>query len=80
MAGAFEVDDGRNGGLTTSDPLVLGGNLGGGEKVSGDCSVSTRKMWESDSAASQGGGTMLARFCRFSRRANQRGMFSLRGG
>jgi hypothetical protein len=80
LAGAFDVDDGRNGGLTTSDPFVLGGNRGGGEKASGDCSVSTRNMWESDSAASHGGGTMLARFCRLSRRASQRGMFSLRGG
>jgi hypothetical protein len=44
LACAFDVDDGRNGGLTISKVPVLGGNLGGGEKASGDCSVSIRSM------------------------------------
>jgi hypothetical protein len=43
-------------------------------------SVSSSRMAERALGASQGGGEMLARFCRFRRRASQRGRRAGKGG
>jgi hypothetical protein len=53
---------------------------GGGENVAGDISVSYLRMRSREDGSSHGGGTMLARRCRFRRRASQRGMELRCGG
>jgi hypothetical protein len=77
---AFAVLFSRKGGEVGS-VLFEGceGSRGGGENVSA-CSVSWSRMAVRECVFSHGGGRMLARRWRFSRRASQRGMLVLCGG
>lgn len=56
-----------------------GVSRGGGENLSA-CSVSCSRIAVSECVFSQGGGRMLARRCRLSSSASQRGMLLLCGG
>lgn len=78
------VEEGRNGGDIVSvcegDVRIKYGCGGGGEKVAGSISVSCFKMRSREDGMSQGGGRMLARLWRLSRRASQSGRGVLWGG
>lgn len=80
-AAASAVDEGRKG--DDSGTVVLGGrggNLGGGEKASGESMVSKLSIAARECGESQGGGMMFARRWRLRRRASQSGTEALCGG
>ena len=80
-AGASAVEEGKKGGEIESvveGRTVTGyGCGGGGEKVSGEISVSYFRICSRDCGRSQGGGRMFARCWRLRRSASQRGRVDL---
>jgi hypothetical protein len=60
--------------------LLPGGNFGGGENASFECSVSNSSICDNDEVCSHAGGAILARFCFLSSSASQRGMLARCGG
>ena len=74
------MEDWRKGGLNgTGVDADSGGSLGGGEKDSA-CSVSWSRIAVNESTESHGGGRILARRWRLSRRASQSGRGARCGG
>ena len=67
------VEVGKKGGERSGAPICGGrAGIGGAAEKDGDA-VSSARMAVSEATLSQGGGAMLARPWRFSRRASQRG-------
>jgi len=59
---------------------VGGDNFGPGENASPACSTSISRIYDSDVTVNQGGGRILARFCRFNKSASQNGSGVGKGG